>query len=174
MGELDEYTANELENTAFQNIANFIKTEQGKSDYEKKISCNGTQLMLAQLTGFEFCIDNPNIQGMIKITKETSFKLTKDMLANVLDSNLKDAKNSLNMAVIVAFAVAYNGLCEDKDLESFILHEYEKQKKTFMSLGENIFLNFVICVAEMSNWVNDMALKEIVYKEIHDFEHEEN
>jgi hypothetical protein len=78
------------------------------------------------------------------------------------------------MAVIVAFAVAYNGLCEDKDLESFIIHEYEKHKKTFMSLGENIFLNFVLCVAEMSNWVNDMALKEIVYKEIHDFEHEEN
>ena len=174
-GQVDEYKATEIENQAFRNIAQFIKTEPGKSDYEKKIKSNGSQLMLNELTGYEFCIDNPTIQGMIKLSKEIKHEMSKDLLQSVFESNLNDAKNTTNISAIVAFAVAYNGLCKDKELESYILDEYEKQKKVYMNLGENNYMSFMFNMAEMSNWVNDMALKEKVYKEIQEFEkNEEN
>lgn len=173
-GQVDEYKATEIENQAFRNIAQFIKTEPGKSDYEKKIKSNGSQLMLNELTGYEFCIDNPVIQGMIKLSKEIKHEMSKDLLQSVFESNLNDAKNTTNISAIVAFAVAYNGLCKDKELESYILDEYEKQKKVYMNLGENNYMSFMFNMAEMSNWVNDMALKEKVYKEIQEFENEEN
>ena len=173
-GQVDEYKATEIENQAFRNIAKFIKTEPGKSDYEKKIKFNGSQLMLTELTGYEFCIDNPTIQGMIKISKSIHHDISKDLLRSVFDSNISDAKNTMNMSAVVAFAVAYNGLCKNKKLESYILDEYEKQKKIFIGYGENVYMSFMFNMAEMSNWVNDMALKEKVYKEIHEFENEEN
>ena len=174
-GQVDEYKATEIENQAFRNITKFIKTEPGKSDYEKKIKSNGSQLMLNELTGYEFCIDNPAIQGMIKISKSIHQNImSKNLLRSVFDSNISNAKNTTNISAVVAFAVAYNGLCKDKELESYILDEYEKQKKMYMKLGENNYMSFMFNMAEMSNWVNDMALKEKVYKEIHEFENEEN
>lgn len=173
-GQVDEYKATEIENQAFRNIAKFIKTEPGKSDYEKKIKSNGSQLMLNELTGYELCIDNPAIQGMIKISKSIHHDMSKNLLRSVFDSNISDAKNTTNISAVVAFAVAYNGLCKDKELESYILDEYEKQKKMYMNLGENDYMSFMFNMAEMSNWVNEMALKEKVYKEIHEFENEEN
>ena len=100
--------------------------------------------------------------------------MSKNLLRSVFVSNISDAKNTTNISAVVAFAVAYNGLCKDKELENYILDEYEKQKKMYMNLGENDYMSFMFNMAEMSNWVNDMTLKEKVYKEIHEFENEEN
>lgn len=173
-GQVDEYKATEIENQAFRNIANFIKTEPGKSDYEKKINSNGSQLMLTELTGYEFCIDNIAVLNLIKISKKINHETSKDLIETVLESNISDVKNTTNISAMVAFAVAYNGLCKDKELESYILDEYEKQKKIFMGYGENIYMSFMFNMAEMSTWVNDMALKEKVYKEIENFEKNED
>ena len=173
-GQVDEYKATEIENQAFRNIAKFIKTEPGKSDYEKKIQSNGSQLMLTELTGYEFCIDNPAVLGMIKISKKINHETSKDLIETVLESNISDVKNTTNISAMVAFAVAYNGLCKDKELESYILDEYEKQKKIFMGYGESIYMSFMFNMAEMSTWVNDMALKEKVYMEIEVFEKNED
>ena len=176
--EKSEFEWNEIENRIGPDIIkNGLKdNKEIQAEYQRQTSGMATNLMMLQLTHWKFAHNNEAAKRMIDVARKLDpdghtfdKMMNNSKVMEILRSNRRD-DDSVNMSAMVAFGVALTDHCVNKDIQQTILSEYESQKKFFREKGELEYTAFLMGVETQKYFVEEMWLKEQVYKEIDELE----